>query len=90
MVPGRMLHLIVLLVRGLLAGFRSRGDVALENLVLRHQLHVALRTNPTPRLANRDRVLWVWLRQLWPSWRNHLLIVKPETVVHWHRRVKGG
>jgi len=81
-----MLHLIALLLRSLLAGFRSRGDVALENLVLRHQLHVALRTNPTPRLANRDRVLWVWLRQLWPSWRDHLLIVKPETVVHWHRR----
>jgi transposase InsO family protein len=41
------------------------------------ELHVALRTNATPRLRNPDRVLWVWFRRLWPSWRDHLLIVKP-------------
>jgi hypothetical protein len=52
-----MLQLLFLLLRGVLAGFRSRRDVALENLVLRHQLQVALRTNPTPRLRNPDRIL---------------------------------
>ena len=87
MVPRRMLHLIVLLLRSLLAGFRSRRDVAIENLVLRHQLHVALRTNPTPRFGSPDRVLWVSPRHLWSSWRDHLLIVKPETVIRWHRKV---
>ena len=51
MLPCRMLQLTFVLLRGVLAGFRSRRDVALENLVLRHQLHVALRTNPTPRLG---------------------------------------
>ena len=81
-----MLQVVFVLLRGVLAGFRSRRDVALENLVLRHQLQVALRTNPTPRLGKPDRVLWVWLRQLWPSWREHLLIVKPATVVRWHRK----
>jgi putative transposase len=86
MLPCRMLQLIFVLLRGVLAGFRSRREVALENLVLRHQLQVALRTNPTPRLGKPDRVLWVWLRQLWPSWREHLLIVKPATVVRWHRK----
>jgi len=81
-----MLQLLFLLLRGVLGGFRSRRDVALENLVLRHQLQVALRTNPTPRLGDPDRVLWVWLRQLWPGWRDHLLIVQPETVIRWHRK----
>jgi putative transposase len=85
MLPCRMLQLLFLLLRGVLAGFRSRRDVALENLVLRHQLQVALRTNPTPRLANPDRILWTWLR-LWLSWRDHLLVVKPATVIRWHRR----
>jgi putative transposase len=81
-----MLQLIFVLLRGILAGFRSRREIALENFVLRHQLHVALRTNASPRLRNPDRILWVWLRQLWPSWRDHLLIVQPATVIRWHRK----
>jgi len=52
-----MLPLIFVVLRSVLAGFRSRREVALENLVLRHQLQVALRTNPTPRLRNPDRIL---------------------------------
>ncbi len=82
----RMLQLIFLVLRSLLSAFLSWRDVALENLVLRHQLQVALRTNPTPRLRSPDRVLWVWVRRLWPSWSDHLLIVRPETVLRWHRR----
>jgi len=47
---------------------------------------VALRRNPRPRLRARDRLLWVWLSQLWPNgWRLHLLVVRPETVIRWHR-----
>jgi hypothetical protein len=82
-----MLQLLLLLLRALLTGLRSRRDLALENLVLRHQLHVVLRTNPNPGLRNRDRVLWVWVRLLWPKgWRQHLLVVQPETVIRWHRK----
>ncbi len=86
MVPCRMLQLIFLLLRSLCSALRSRRDVTLENLVLRHQLQVALRTNPAPRLGSSDRVLWVWVRRLWPSWQDHLLIVRPETVLRWHRK----
>jgi hypothetical protein len=81
-----MLQLFFVLLRSLVVGFRSHRDVALENLVLRHQLQVALRSRPTLRLQRQDRLLWVWLRRLWPAWRGHLLIVQPETVVHWHRK----
>jgi putative transposase len=80
-----MHELLFLLVGSLIVGFRSRRDLALENLVLRHQLQVALRTNPTPRLRRRDRVLWVWIDRLWPASRRHLLVVTPETVLRWHR-----
>lgn len=80
-----MLELLITIVRGGFASLRSRRDLTLENLVLRHQLQVALRTNPTRRLRAPDRILWVWLRQLWSGWRDHLLIVKPATVIRWHR-----
>src|ERR1035437_436683 len=82
-----MLWLLFLPLRALLALRRSHRDLALENLALRHQLQVVLRTNPRPRLRNSDRVFWVWLRHLWPAgWRDHLLLVRPETVIGWHRR----
>jgi hypothetical protein len=77
MLSCRMLQLIFVLLRGVFAGFRSGRDIALENLVLRHQLQVALQTNPIPRLGKPDRVLWIWLRQPWPSWREHLRRVEP-------------
>ena len=59
----------------------------LENLALRHQLQVALRRNPHPRLRTRDRVLWVWLRGVWPDgWHQQLRLARPETVLRWHRK----
>src|SRR5262245_26918253 len=38
---------------------------------------------PTPR--QRDRLLWVCLSRLWRGWRDALIIVKPDTVIKWHR-----
>ncbi len=82
-----MLELVRLALHTSVAAVRSRRDLALENLVLRHQLQVALRTNPHPHLRAPDRVFWVWLRRLWPAdWRRHLWVVQPETVLHWHRK----
>jgi putative transposase len=80
-----MLVVLCLILRSLLAGLGSRRELMLENLVLRHQLQVALRTNPRPRLRPSDRVLWMWLLRVWPnSWRHHLRFVRPETVLRWH------
>jgi hypothetical protein len=73
-----MLWLLLIPIRALLALRRSHHDLALENLALRHQLHVALRTNPRPRLRRSDRIFWVWLRRLWPGgWRQHVSVVGP-------------
>jgi hypothetical protein len=38
-----------------------------------------------PKLTSGDRLLWVCLSRLWRDWRSVLAIVKPETVVAWHR-----
>src|SRR6267378_140458 len=68
--------------------FRTREALQAEILALRHQLLVLQRPSRLHkfRLGRADRALWVWLSRLWNDWRSALLIVKPETVVAWHRR----
>jgi hypothetical protein len=66
--------------------FRTHADIQLEVLALRHQVTVLQRTNPKPKLRPADRRLWVWLSRSWSRWRSALVIVKPDTVVDWHRR----
>jgi len=65
--------------------FRSRYDLGLEILALRQQLRVLNRKHPRRRFRLRDRLFWVSLQRLWPGWKNALIVVKPETVVAWHR-----
>ena len=65
--------------------FRSRGDTALEVLALRQQVAVLKRKRPRPPLNSFDRFFWSTLRRIWSRWSDVLVIVKPETVIHWHR-----
>jgi hypothetical protein len=66
---------------------RSRAVLLLEVLALRHQVQVLQRSQPRRlRLASADRWLWPWLSHVWRGWRTALVIVKPETVVGWHRQ----
>jgi putative transposase len=66
--------------------FRSRAALQLENLALRHQIGVLQRSaRKRPKLTPGDRLLWVWLSRVWRDWSSALAIVKPETVVAWHR-----
>ena len=78
----RSLRLLFLVV---LRALRSRCDLLLENLSLRQQLAVMARRHPQPRFSTSDRFFWVTLRRLWPGWRKVLILVKPDTVVRWHR-----
>jgi len=67
--------------------FRGRAVLQLELLALRHQLAVSARTPPGRNLRMADRLLWVICSRILPNWRDVLVIVKPETVVGWHRKV---
>ena len=80
-----MLDLLWLLLTVLRSAARDRRDLVLENLLLRHQLAIALRSKPRPKLSRRDRLLWVLAGRFCPAWRRHLALVRPETVVRWHR-----
>jgi len=75
--------LILWTVRSLVA---PRHAVVLEDLALRQQLAVATHGGRRPRLSDADRAFWVALRQVWADWAASLAIVKPATVVAWHRR----
>ncbi len=64
---------------------RSRADLALEILALRQQVVVLKRKRPRPPLKVQDRLFWIALRHFWLGWKQVLVIVKPDTVVGWHR-----
>jgi transposase InsO family protein len=81
-----MIGFLALLLVTLRACLCARSDLVLENLLRRHQLAVALRSAPRPKLRRRDRLLWILVRRFCSEWRRHLVLVRPETVVAWHRR----
>lgn len=62
-----------------------RHKLALEAAALRQQLAVFKRKQRRPKLDRLDRLFWIVLRRLWSDWTEALIIVKPETVVSWHR-----
>jgi putative transposase len=82
-----MRSVIVSLLSTLRASLRDRAALQLEILALRHQVQVLERTRPRRvRLNRSDRLLWVWLSRVWRGWRSAVVIVKPETVLAWHRQ----
>ena len=70
--------------------FKSSNDIKLENIALRSQLALYKQryekqklSKPTPTPAFRQ--LWVILSKYLANWKSHLVLVKPETVIKWHR-----
>ena len=80
-----MLEIILSFLVAIRVFFRSRSDTALEVLALRQQVAVLKRKRPRPKLNSWDRLFWTTLRQCWSRWTDVLVLVKPDTVVGWHR-----
>jgi hypothetical protein len=71
---------------GLIGVFRSRASLEAEILVLRHQLNVLRRkSSERPTFGNIDRLILAGLYGLAPNVLSALAIVRPETVIRWHR-----
>jgi putative transposase len=81
-----LLNLVTVLLYCALAVFRSRSEQAIVESGLRQQLATYTQRTPKPRLSLLDRALWVVLFRFWPRWKEALVIVKPATVVGWHRK----
>ena len=78
--------MISTLLRTLISTLASHRKLVLENLALRQQIVVLQRSAKRPRLKTQDRVFWVLLSRIWSGWRDSLSVVKPETVIRWHRK----
>jgi len=66
--------------------FRSHERLKAEILILRHQLNILHRKAPKRlRLSGGDRALFVWLYRRFPDIGNAVAIIRPETVIRWHR-----
>ena len=83
-----MLVIGLLFVRMLCDFSKPRPRQEAEILILRHQLNVLQQRTSRRRLHLRwvDRALFIWLYRRYPRILDALSIVRPETVVRWHRR----
>ena len=81
-----MIAIGLLFVRMLCDYFKSRRLLEAEIVILRHQLNLLQRRAPRrPHLRWVDRALFIWLYRRCPGVLRAITIVRPETVVRWHR-----
>ena len=81
-----MFHLVGLLFGLIATRFKSRARLEAEILILRHQLGILRRQMPKRlALGGMDRLLFVWLCRLFPTVVRAVTVVRPETIVRWHR-----
>ena len=80
------MSLVLALLGALRAALRTRTDLTLENLALRQQLALLRRRSKRPKFGLLDRAFWMWLSQWWTRWSEVLDVVKPQTVIRWHRQ----
>ena len=82
-----MLAFLVKLLLVARTRLKSLARLEVENIVLRQQVIVLSRkATSRVRLRNLDRLIFVWLYQCFPAILNAITVVKPETVIRWHRR----
>jgi transposase InsO family protein len=81
-----MFALLCFVLAVLVSPFKSRSRLEAENAVLRHQLNVLLRkVQGRVRLTNGDRWFFIQLYRWFPSILQVLTVIRPETLVRWHR-----
>ena len=81
----RLLSILKTVLSTVLAAARPRAELLMEIAALRQQLDVYRRQGRRPVINRRDRMFWIWLQRRWRGWKRALVIVKPETVLRWHR-----
>jgi putative transposase len=82
-----MITVLSALVSLLCFRLRGRSSLELELVALRHQVTVLRRQHPgRPKLFRADRLLWVCLYRIWPQALHVMVLVKPNTVIQWHRK----
>src|ERR1700693_1375179 len=81
-----MIRLLCFALAVLASPFKSKLRLEVENAVLRHHLNVVRRRlHGRVRLTNHDRWFFIQLYRWFPAIRKVLTIIRPETLVRWHR-----
>ena len=73
------------LLWALAAAVQPKALLIADNLCLRHQLLILQRRKPRPRPEDVDRRFWILAYRWFAGWQTSLLVIKPETVLRWHR-----
>ena len=82
-----MVEILIKLLLVARAKLKSRARLEAENIVLRQQVVILSgKARSRGRLRNIDRLILVWLCRMFPSILNAIIVVKPESVIRWHRR----
>jgi hypothetical protein len=81
-----MVEFLIKLLLVARAKLKSRARLEAENMVLRQQVIVLSRKARSRVRLRNDRLIFVWMCQMFPSILNAITVVKPETVIRWHRR----
>ncbi len=82
-----MIQTLRLLLQQIAVCLKSRAELHIENLVLRHQIEILRRSAPPRvRLTRADCFLFTWFIRVWPKVSQSVRIVHPKTLVRWHRQ----
>ncbi|MFA8451823.1 MAG: integrase core domain-containing protein [Bacteroidales bacterium] len=68
------------------SSFKTKSQLQLENIFLRKQVEIKKRSSNKPSIKKSDRIFFSLIKNLLSNWKNNLIIVKPETVIKWHRK----
>jgi hypothetical protein len=82
-----MMKMLLKMILNRLLRSQNDFDLALENFALRQQLAIWKRHKKQPQVLTKDRLFWIMLCRSWSNWQEPLIVVKPETVIRWHRKV---
>ena len=81
-----MMKNIIKPIKTLLSQFNLIANLTAKNLALHQQLIVLNRSIKRPQIKTKDRLFWLMLFLFWKNWKDSLIVLKPETVVGWHKK----
>jgi transposase InsO family protein len=73
-------------IKTLLSKFNLIANLTAKNLALQQQLIILNRSIKRPQIKTKDRLFWIILFLFWKNWQDSLIVLKPETVVGWHKK----
>ncbi|MHC4270167.1 MAG: helix-turn-helix domain-containing protein [Planctomycetota bacterium] len=77
---------IIKSIKTFLSKFNLIANLTAKNLALHQQLIVLNRSIKRPQIKAKDCLFWIILYLFWKNWQDSLIVLKPETVVGWHKK----